>query len=374
MTLASCGNGAMKDRRRGPATNPIAMMRSLEVVEPHEGLQGAIERGPAGEVVTTKDHAPMLGENRLLKALDEPVGPGVPRLDPRVADAEGGAGRGELRLELTATIRQHPPQRPARPLDRRHQHVAEKVSDGRGRQRGQDPGQAVRAGRIAGGDLPDFADPLELANVERVEAEQLGRLRSLDVPRTAVAQPPQGLPGPLGQQARPRGAVVLEHQKSLAARRQAVPAQQPLHRAGGDAQPPEPLGVRGQPRRTPRRFGDRDSQQLALDRRRELRRWPRAGFEAPRVQAVHAVAAQAVLPAIEERARDPRLPTRRADTDLARTTHDLQAHPLYALVEGHRSVLPKWFPCRDFHSGKDRADGPRFLPTEVSTLTRLRTL
>jgi hypothetical protein len=25
------------------------------------------------------------------------------------------------------------------------------------------------------------------------------------------------------------------------------------------------------------------------------------------------------------------------------------------------------------HSGKDRADGPRFLPTEVSTLMRLRT-
>ena len=23
-------------------------------------------------------------------------------------------------------------------------------------------------------------------------------------------------------------------------------------------------------------------------------------------------------------------------------------------VEGHRSVLPKWFPCRDSHSGKDR--------------------
>jgi hypothetical protein len=58
------------------------MMWTLEVVELHEPEKAAIERPPAGEVVPAKDHAPVLGENRLLQALHEAVGPGVARLDP----------------------------------------------------------------------------------------------------------------------------------------------------------------------------------------------------------------------------------------------------------------------------------------------------
>jgi hypothetical protein len=81
------------------------VMRSIEVVELHEAAEAAIERGPAGEVVPAEHHAPRLGENRLLQPLDEAVGPGVPRLDPRMANAQRPAGGLELGFELTAAIR-----------------------------------------------------------------------------------------------------------------------------------------------------------------------------------------------------------------------------------------------------------------------------
>src|SRR5439155_25716949 len=41
-----------------------------------------------------------------------------------------------------------------------------------------------------------------------------------------------------------------------------------------------------------------------------------------------------------------------------RALDDAQPHPVYALVDGHRSVLPQWFPWPGKHSGNDRADGP----------------
>ena len=47
-------------------------------------------------------------------------------------------------------------------------------------------------------------------------------------------------------------------------------------------------------------------------------------------------------------------------------THALKAgsRTTLSLVEGHRSILPTWFPCRDSHSGKDRADDPSLLRDE----------
>src|SRR5437773_2451128 len=85
-------HGAVEDRRRRTATNAIAMVWSVEVVELYKAAKAAIERGAAGEVVAPEDETPVLGENRLLQALHEAVGPGVARLDPRLPDAERGAG------------------------------------------------------------------------------------------------------------------------------------------------------------------------------------------------------------------------------------------------------------------------------------------
>ena len=96
MNSAGRGHGAMENGRRSAAPDTIAMMRSLAVVEVHEPVKTTIERRPAGEVMPAKDHAPVLGENRLLQALDEAVGPGVARLDARVADPERPTRRGEV--------------------------------------------------------------------------------------------------------------------------------------------------------------------------------------------------------------------------------------------------------------------------------------
>jgi hypothetical protein len=45
---------------------------------------------------------------------------------------------------------------------------------------------------------------------------------------------------------------------------------------------------------------------------------------------------------------------------------DAQPHSVYALVEGHRFVLPQWFPWPGKHSGKERTDGPLPCSREVS--------
>src|SRR5215831_15527395 len=104
MSLAGCRHGAVENGRRSPAPDAIAMVWSLEVVELHELVKAPIQRCAAGEVVPAKDHAPVLTENRLLQPFHEAVGPGVPRLDARVADPQRPTGHRELRFELSATI------------------------------------------------------------------------------------------------------------------------------------------------------------------------------------------------------------------------------------------------------------------------------
>src|SRR5207244_13025451 len=90
-----------------------------------------------------------------------------------------------------------------------------------------------------------------------------------------------------------------------------------------------------------------------------------------RVHAVDPVAFQAFAPAIEHRPGDPQFAAHRADVALhLRALDDAQAHPVYALVEGHRSVLPQWFPWPGTHSGKDRAERPsRSFTGSVNTIT-----
>src|SRR5499426_3554031 len=112
MSSAGCRHGAVEDRGRCSTTDAVAMVWTLEVVELHEPVKATVERRPAGEIVPTKDHAPMLGKNRLLQPFDEAVGPGMARLDPRVANPEACARGGELGFEFRAPIRQHAPQRP----------------------------------------------------------------------------------------------------------------------------------------------------------------------------------------------------------------------------------------------------------------------
>src|SRR5262249_60193496 len=122
MSSAGDRHGAVEYGRRGATPNAVAVMRSLEVVELHEPMKAAIERRPAGEVVPAKDDAPVLGENRLLQALDEAVGPSVAWPDAGVADPEGPGCRGEPGLELSPTPREHSRDPPAPPSDGRAAH------------------------------------------------------------------------------------------------------------------------------------------------------------------------------------------------------------------------------------------------------------
>src|SRR5262245_49570123 len=120
MSSAGGRHGAVEDCRWGAAPDAVAMMRSLEVVELHEPMKAAVERRPTGEVVPAKDHAPVLGENRLLQALDEAVGPGVPRLDAGVANPQRPTRLGEFGFELSAPISEHSLDGPAGLPNGRH--------------------------------------------------------------------------------------------------------------------------------------------------------------------------------------------------------------------------------------------------------------
>src|SRR5215831_15901743 len=359
---------------RGATADAVALMRPLGVVVMHEAIKGALQGRAAREVASPEHHAPEFLEDRALQPFDEAVGPGVARFGPRVPQAEFATGDIKLPLELGAAIGQHAPHRPARPLEMRYDDLAQERGGGGRVVDWQQPGQAIGRRRIARRDLPDLADAFEVADVEGVQAHELTWFGGLDVPRAAVAGPPQLLAGPFGQQPGGTGRLLLEDGQSSSARGQADPAQQPLHRAGRQAQIPGPGQIGRDPATAPRRGTDRDAEDQPLDLGGRRYRTTRLRPQPAWMQPVAAVAFQPLAPAIEQRARDPQVPA--DSTDVAhrlRPLDDAQAHSVYALVQGHRSVLPQWFPWPGKHSGKDRADGLPVCPSQVSTLIRVRT-
>src|SRR2546425_2683325 len=227
MELARRRRGAVEQRRGRLASEAVALMRSLVVIEAHELGQTSRERGTAGEVAAPKLHPPVLLENGALQPLDEPVRPWMARLGARVPEAKLPAGVIERSLELAAAVREHAQQGPARAPIERHEDVAEeRRRSGRGEGR-QQPRHPVGAGRVARRDLPDLAHPLELADVERVEAHQLAGLLRLDVARPAVArlpEPPAGAPRP---QPGPAGPLGLPDPEPGAGPRHPRPARPP---------------------------------------------------------------------------------------------------------------------------------------------------
>jgi len=78
MSSAGCRHGAVEYGGRCATSHAVPVMRPLEVVELHVAVKASIERRAASEVVPAIDHAPVLGEDRLLQAFDEAVRPGVP--------------------------------------------------------------------------------------------------------------------------------------------------------------------------------------------------------------------------------------------------------------------------------------------------------
>src|SRR5216110_1553428 len=228
---------------RGSTANAIALVRALGVVVAHEAVEGPLQGHATGEVVPTEGHTPVLLENRALQPFDKAVGPGMARFGARVTNPELATRLIEGAFEFGPTIGQHAADLPAGPLIVRHHDVAQKRGRVGGEMSGQQPGQAVRRGCIAGRNLPDLADAFEVADVEGVQAHKLARLFRLDVPGAAVAGAPRALASTFRQQPGRTRRLMLEHGQPSASGGQPDPAQQPLHRAGRQAHPPGPADI-----------------------------------------------------------------------------------------------------------------------------------
>src|SRR5262249_10208712 len=141
----------------GPATEQsVALVWPLLVVERHEAVERSLHCRPTGEVLSAERDAPVLVQDRPLAPLHEAIGPGMPRFGARVPNAETLTGLIEGALELRAAIGQDTLQGPAGPTIDRQQQAAQIDRRRLGGELRQQPGDAVRGGRITGRDLPDL--------------------------------------------------------------------------------------------------------------------------------------------------------------------------------------------------------------------------
>ena len=118
------------------------------------------------------------------------VSRGMARPDSRVADCQVVAGCVEDASEFAAPVSKDPLKRPSGCLV-------------------DDASQGVRAGCVAGGNLPDFIDALETADVERVDASELTRTAGLDMsllPSSLLQLPTSAF----GEQSGPAGGMLFE--------------------------------------------------------------------------------------------------------------------------------------------------------------------
>src|SRR5215204_1191902 len=177
--MSSVPNRTPHEHGGGAAPHTIALMGTLLVVVAHEAIERSLKGGATGEVPLAKDHAPMLLQDGALQPLDEAVGPGMARLGARVTDAELATCLIEGAFEFGAAIGKRAADFPPSLRIVRHHDVAQKGGRIGGQMRRQQRREAVRRGGIAGSDLPDLAHALEVADVERVQTDELARLRGL---------------------------------------------------------------------------------------------------------------------------------------------------------------------------------------------------
>lgn len=306
------------------------MVRPLVVVEAQVALEGGLELPEAGEVAAAELDAPVLVKDRLLETLDEAVGEGVARLGPRVAGA----------FELAASIGEDALERVAGPAEEGGHLLAQEVGDDlRSWGADKDLGQGEGGSGIAGRDLPDLPDALELTDEEAVEADELARSARLDVTlrgrRTGLLEL---LPGALGEEAGLLGAVGLQQSEALLVGAQAEPTQGPVDGAGSGADTSEGELV-GELAGAPGGPGERQSDDLALDDRLELRR--AAGLAAaPRgMEAIGSIARKPLPELVVERAGDAQLAAGCAHIpEFLGATEEMQPKGVYLVFEGQRTT------------------------------------
>src|SRR4030095_3846520 len=362
------------ERGRGSTADAVALVRSLGVVIVHEAVEGALQGRAAGEVAAPEHHAPELLEDRALQPFDEAVGPGMAGFRTGVPKAELATGDIKGPLEFRPAVGEHTPHRPAGTLEVGHDDLAQERGGGRRIVGRQPASETIRGRRGAGRHLPNLADPFEIADVEGVQAHELAGLVRLDVSCVAMAGTPEGASRAVGQQPGRARRLLLEHGEPGPPPRPGDPAPQPLHGAGSHADLPRASQVSGDPAAAPGSRADRDAQRQPLHLWRGCHRTTRAAALPARMHAVDPIAFQPFAPAIEGRPGEHHFAAEGADgAEHMRALDDAQSHSVYALVEGHRSVLPQWVPWPEFHSGKDRADDPLVRSRQLLTLFRVRT-
>ena len=163
--------GSPYDRGRCPASGSISTVRSLIVVEPQGAFERSFDLPNACEVLPSKLDPPVFVKQRAVDALDEAIRERMAGLGPGLPNTECLAGASEVSSELAAAIRENALEGPVCALEIGMDLTKELRRDFRSRVPQEDLGPSEGGGRIAGRDLPDLADALELSNEEAVEAD-----------------------------------------------------------------------------------------------------------------------------------------------------------------------------------------------------------
>lgn len=325
------------------------------VIEPKIPIKRVLDLASAGEVAPTERHAPMLVEDRALESFDEPVGPGVPRLRARMGDAERAARLVEDATILAPAIGKDAFDRPSCLPVERLDGVPEEGRGLVGRRPGHDARGGERAGGIAGRELPHLADPLELADVEAVETDEVPRMLGFDV--AVPAGPLEASPRSFGKEPRPLGTMALQDEQTLAVSAEPHAAESSVDGARCD-RAPFPGKPRSELVRTQGRPRQGKSQDRALILHGESRR-PSPGRRASsRVHPIGPVALQSPLPAVEERPRDAELAAHGTDiARLLRLAQHKKPKIMYTVLEGHRDTSES-LKLQAQNSRKDTPGGP----------------
>ena len=282
-------------------------MRPIVVVESQVPLQRAVELQTSSEVSPTKGHTPVLVKDRALQAFDEAVGPCVTGFRTCVTDTQALTGFIKRSFELASPIGQDSLKRPISRFVERQEDLHEEtdsVLSGVGR---DDACSRVRAGCIAGRDLPNFPHPFESTDVEGVQTDEFTRLVGFHMPplATGALQFPSRA---LREQTGSLSTVSFQDDESLLPSSQIHASQRSIDRAGrqesvlsSQLQRIEARSAGGM------RQCHRQNRLLVLDRQavgtppaRRLTSW---------VKPISTVALISIFPAVEQGPGNPQLPT-----------------------------------------------------------------
>jgi len=313
-------------------------MRPIVVVESQGSLERPLDLSDSRKVSPSELDAPVLVQECALDALDEAVRERMPGSSLRFPNTQFSTNCDEVALELAAAVGEDALQGPSCSFEIRMD-LPEEFGGDRGSWIAQEdlrPG--VRRGRVASRDLPDFADTLEFADVEAVEADQLSRFVGLDMCtggcRTSLLE--RAL-GSLGEESCPCRAVLFQDSETLAARAQPVSFQGAVDRARRDMEAPQRQLI-GDPLGSPSRLGERFGDDPSLERSVECGRPAQPPAEMLGVEAIGSILPVPIPKLVVERASHACLSA--GATHVAEffgSTEESQALKVYLLFEGHWS-------------------------------------